>query len=89
MVDIFNFLHYPGQERGVINMTLNNSSNPTCRELQILKLVATGSKNKEIARQLNLSERTVEAHLKTAYRKLEVTSRAGAVSKALKIGWIS
>ncbi len=55
----------------------------TGRERQVADLIATGRSNREIAIQLRLSVRTVEAHLAHIYRKLDVTSRASlAVSVA-------
>jgi DNA-binding CsgD family transcriptional regulator len=53
----------------------------TEREAQILRLVADGRTNASIARALELSPRTVAKHLEHIYRKLEVSSRAAAVSR--------
>jgi DNA-binding NarL/FixJ family response regulator len=58
------------------------------RELEVLKLTAKGLRNKEIARDLTISERTVQAHLSNIFSKLEVASRTEAVLKALKSGWL-
>jgi two-component system, NarL family, response regulator LiaR len=58
------------------------------RELEVLKLTAKGLRNKEIARELNISERTVQAHLSNIFSKLNVDSRTEAVLKALKEGWL-
>ena len=52
------------------------------REVQILRLVADGMSNREIAEQLFVSRHTVESHAKRIYRKLEVSSRTGAVRVA-------
>jgi DNA-binding CsgD family transcriptional regulator len=54
----------------------------TDREAQILRLVAAGRTNMAIARTLDVSPRTVAKHLEHVYRKLGVTSRAAAVSRA-------
>jgi NarL family two-component system response regulator LiaR len=58
------------------------------REIEVLKLTAKGMRNKEIAKELNISERTVQAHLSNIFSKLEVDSRTEAVLQALKEGWL-
>jgi DNA-binding CsgD family transcriptional regulator len=47
----------------------------TANELQIARLVATGATSREVGAQLFLSPRTIEAHLRTIFRKLDITSR--------------
>jgi DNA-binding CsgD family transcriptional regulator len=47
----------------------------TAQELHIAKLVATGATSREVGAQLFLSPRTIEAHLRSIFRKLEITSR--------------
>jgi DNA-binding NarL/FixJ family response regulator len=54
----------------------------TAQELQIAKLAATGLTNKQIAAQLNLSHRTIGAHLSSVLAKLGIPSRA-ALGQAL------
>ena len=58
----------------------------TPRELEVLKLVASGSSNREIGRALLLSEATVKSHLVHIYDKLGVRSRTSAVAAARKQG---
>ena len=58
------------------------------RERQILRLVADGLSNREIAEQLFLSRYTVESHVKRIYRKLAVSSRTMAVHTARQRGVI-
>lgn len=57
--------------------------NLTEREIHTLTLVARGDTNRSIAIEMDISERTVKAHLTSIYEKMEVTSRAEAVGKAL------
>ncbi|HEY8926805.1 MAG TPA: response regulator transcription factor, partial [Polyangia bacterium] len=54
----------------------------TARELQVLRLVATGKTNKTIARELFLSEKTVDRHVSNILMKLDVGSRAAATAYA-------
>jgi NarL family two-component system response regulator YdfI len=56
------------------------------RERQVLERIAQGAANKEIARQLQISERTVKAHATSIFNKLGVSSRAEAVAVALRRG---
>lgn len=58
----------------------------TSRELEVLKLVATGSRNKEIGRTLSLTEGTVKTYLHSIYQKLEVSNRIEMVNAARKKG---
>ena len=58
------------------------------RELDILKLAAKGISNKDIADQLFLSPRTVQAHLGHIFNKLGVASRTEAVLYGLRRGWL-
>lgn len=58
------------------------------RELEVLHIAATGSTNKEIAKDLDISPRTVQVHLANIFGKLGVGSRTEAVLYAIKSGWI-
>lgn len=60
----------------------------TGREMEVLHFVAQGLTNEQIAHKLNLSKRTIEAHLTHIYAKLNVFSRTEAVILAQKKGWI-
>ena len=61
----------------------------SARELSLLKLLASGLPNKEIAVRLGISLRRVKANLTTLFVKLGVSSRTEAVSAALKSGILS
>lgn len=60
----------------------------TDRELQLLELIALGNTNTAIAHKLGISPRTVAHHLDSAYRKIDVTSRAAAVYRAVNEGLV-
>jgi DNA-binding NarL/FixJ family response regulator len=61
----------------------------TEREIEILRLVADGHANKEIARRLNLSNDTIKAQLKTIFGKLGVHDRTHAVTLAARRGYFN
>ena len=56
----------------------------TRRELEVLKLLATGNYNKEIAEELGISERTVKNHVSNIFKKIEVTDRTQAAVFAIR-----
>mgnify|MGYP000426344100 CR=1 FL=1 len=58
----------------------------TPREMQVLHLLAEGQSNRQIARHLSLSVRTVEAHLHNIYGKLGVNNRTQAANQAKVLG---
>ncbi|GBD84587.1 transcriptional regulatory protein DegU [bacterium BMS3Abin02] len=58
------------------------------RESQVLQLVADGCENKQIAKDLGVSEATVKTYLKNVFARLGVRSRAEAVAVGLRIGII-
>jgi DNA-binding NarL/FixJ family response regulator len=58
------------------------------RESDVLRLIASGYSNKEIAAQLNLSVKTVEVHKANAMRKLGLTGRIDIVRYAILQGWL-
>ena len=61
----------------------------TERESEVLRLIAAGYSNKEIAAQLELSVKTVEVHKANAARKLGLKGRIDIVKYALLQGWLS
>ncbi|MDO4246835.1 MAG: response regulator transcription factor [Deinococcus sp.] len=58
------------------------------RELEVLRVAASGRTNKEIARDLDISPRTVQVHLANIFAKIGVGSRTEAVLHGIKRGWI-
>jgi DNA-binding NarL/FixJ family response regulator len=58
------------------------------RESEVLRLIASGYSNKEIAASLSLSVKTVEAHKANGMRKLGLTSRIDIVKYAVLQGWL-
>jgi DNA-binding NarL/FixJ family response regulator len=60
----------------------------TSREIDVLRLIATGNANKEIAAQLSIVEETVKSHVTNIMAKLGVTDRTHAVTIGLKRGII-
>ena len=63
-----------------------NLSDLTPREMEVLQLVMTGKTNKSIAKEIYVSEKTVEFHLENIYRKLGVQTRLTAGVWALSLG---
>jgi NarL family two-component system response regulator LiaR len=59
------------------------------REMEMLKLLATGMSNKEIAEKLCLSLRTVKAHMSNIFTKMNVASRSEALVEALRTGLLT
>ena len=55
----------------------------TAREVEVLRLIAQGRTNREIASQLVLSQRTVQRHISNLYAKIEVRNRSQATAFAL------
>ena len=60
----------------------------TSREIEVLMVVATGARNREIAVNLGISEETVKMHVKSIISKLGAEDRTGAVTTAIKRGVI-
>ena len=87
---------HPVVARRVIDRMVSPASSKTeatellsQREMEVLKLAATGVSNKEIARQLFLSPRTVQVHLGNIFSKLGVASRTEAILYGLKRGLLT
>jgi len=90
---------HPAITRKVINRFAFRAKEPrpeekkldqlTKREMEVLKLAAKGMTNKDIARHLTLSARTIHTHLSNIFSKMQVGSRTEAILLALKEGWLS
>ena len=61
----------------------------TPREHEVLVLVADGLRNRDVAARLGITEHTVKFHLAAIFGKLGVSSRTGAVRRALQLGLIA
>jgi DNA-binding CsgD family transcriptional regulator len=59
------------------------------RELEVLRYVASGLSDKEVATQLGISQKTVRSHLTRVYIKLRASNRVQAVINALRSGLLS
>ncbi|MCB9078912.1 MAG: response regulator transcription factor [Anaerolineaceae bacterium] len=64
----------------------DNDPKLTPRELDVLHLLGRGARNKEIAKELHIVERTVKIHVGNILGKLNVTNRTEAVTQAIKMG---
>ncbi|MEA3337191.1 MAG: response regulator transcription factor [Chloroflexota bacterium] len=69
--------------------TTRGATTLTDRELQVLQEIARGERNKEIARSLGITERTVKAHVTSIFNRLGVDSRAAAIAVAARRGLLT
>jgi DNA-binding CsgD family transcriptional regulator len=77
-----------GVPRGPRASTRANPANLTSRELEVLRLIASGLRNGEVAERLFLSPKTVDHHVSSVLAKLGVTSRTEAAREAARLGLI-
>lgn len=95
--DSFAAIHWEGQQSPLDELlqlldsrqTLADLEGLTSREIEVLKVAATGASNKEIAEILVISPQTVMVHLRSVYRKINVTSRTAASRWAVENGLLS
>ncbi|MCB0165486.1 MAG: response regulator transcription factor [Anaerolineae bacterium] len=69
-----------------LKSAIDNDPKLTPRELDVLRLLGRGARNKEIAKELHIVERTVKIHVGNILGKLNVTNRTEAVTQAIKMG---
>lgn len=88
VADMHSIMEYLGQATSEQSY-LNKRQRLGHKELEVLKLASKGLTNKEIAKKLFVSERTVESHFNAIFGKLRVGSRTEAVLMAWRNGWIT
>jgi len=66
----------------------DDQDNLTKRELEVLKLMAEGLTDAQVADRLVLSTRTVQAHVRSIYSKLDIATRSAATRYAIKRGLV-
>ncbi len=79
--------HVDPEVAGKLAIHVNDSALGN-RETAVLRLVASGKANKQIAGELEITEDTVKAHLKSIFAKLKVSDRTHAVTEALRRGFL-
>jgi DNA-binding CsgD family transcriptional regulator/tetratricopeptide (TPR) repeat protein len=75
--------------RGPRSTTANNAAGLTSRQLQVLRMLADGLSNADIAARLTLSHKTVEHHVSAVLNKLNVTTRGQAIAAAHRLHLVS
>ena len=85
---IQDILNLRSGERLIEQADMDQSTRLTSRELQVLRLVGSGARDREIAEELSLSTRTVRYHTQNIYQKLGVRTRTQAMRAALQRGLI-
>jgi DNA-binding NarL/FixJ family response regulator len=73
----------PSVAATLVRRTTPGASTITDREVEVLELLSRGLGNKEMARELFVSEATVKSHLSHIYTKLGVDTRAGAIERRI------
>jgi len=73
---------------GTIHAAAETNAKLTDRESEVLRLVAVGHSNVEIAARLDISVKTVEVHKANAMRKLGLTGRVDVIRYGVLQGWL-
>jgi DNA-binding NarL/FixJ family response regulator len=84
-------LNFPSRRTPALEAqgTISEAEDLTEREQLVLKLLAEGMSNREIAQAMVISDRTVQAHLTRLFAKMGVNSRLDAVLTAIRRGWLT
>ena len=84
------FEHDSGQGPVLAGMPTNEeTATLTNRELEVLKILANGGRNKDIAAEMFVSLRTVKFHIENLYKKLDVRTRAELIRVATQLGFLT
>jgi two-component system, NarL family, response regulator LiaR len=75
--------------RGIVRGGCETNGRLTPSERSILRLIASGVVNRDIARELGISEKTVRNHVSHIYEKLHVRGRSGALLYAMRTGLVN
>lgn len=78
----------PGYNDAVRGDGNSDMPNLTQRQLEVLRLMAQGNSNKEIARELGISENTVRVHISAIISAMDATNRTEAAYSAMRLGLI-
>ena len=84
--DVNAFATGPTRNNALVAVSTGLLSRLSEREVEILRLIAEGHSNDEIAQRIFLSVNTIKSHIRSAYRKLGVETRSQAVGWAYKNG---
>jgi DNA-binding NarL/FixJ family response regulator len=76
----------PDDANNIIELDNGSQETLTRRQIDVLRELAKGQNNKQIAKSLNVTEGTVKIHLASIFRALNVTSRTEALLLAQKMG---
>ena len=82
---------HPGVARHIMARATDGATPDalTAREIEVLRLAARGNRTRDIATQLSVATRTVEAHFTSIFNKLGVSTRSEAIVHAASRGWVS
>lgn len=87
-IDCYQLIRRLAFNSGTAMDSNNNLNRLSKREYEILRMVSSGIKTKDIALQLGISHATVRNHIKNIYAKLEVHSQAEAINCAMRYGLV-